>query len=101
MSLSKTQTLHLRALARRLEPTARIGREGITPELVEVVNGLLAARELVKVRYVSRKDERRALSRELASATESALIDVVGHVAVLYRAQPEPVEGAISLSLPD
>jgi RNA-binding protein len=50
--------------------------------------------ELVKVRFVGLKEERRTLAPELAERTSSLLVQTVGNVAVYFRpsssgSQPE------------
>ena len=96
MSLSKQAKFFLRGEGRRLEPLARVGKEGVSAELVSSLRQLLEAHELVKLRFVAHKEERRAMSREIAEQAGAELVDVIGHVAVLYRAAQKPKPGALS-----
>ena len=82
----------LRAQGRALDPVLHIGKEGVTPGIIAQLDRELEARRLVKVRLRASalpeepgKQDRKALARELADATRSEVIDVVGNVVVLHR----------------
>ena len=40
---------------------------------------------MIKIKFVSFKEERHELAAQIAEATDSALLQVVGHVAVFYK----------------
>lgn len=75
----------LKGAAQLLSPLLQVGRAGVTPEFVAALDEALRARELVKIRFVEHKDEKKTLARALAEATRSRLVMQVGHVAVYYR----------------
>ncbi len=79
----------LRARAHHLDATVQIGQPGLHPPLIQKTVEELAAHELVKVR-VRRTclDDAKALGPELAQATTSELVQIVGHTIVLYRPFP-------------
>jgi len=81
----------LRARAHHLEATVQIGQPGLHAPLIQKTIDELAVHELVKIR-VRRTclDAAKALGPELAKATTSELVQVVGHTIVLYR--PFPVD---------
>ncbi|GMW01105.1 MAG: hypothetical protein AMXMBFR84_22420 [Candidatus Hydrogenedentota bacterium] len=87
--LSSGDRKYLRSLAHHLEPIVFIGKNGITDQLVESADKALAAHELIKIRFVDHKDEKRALVDELATRTHSAVAGIIGHVAMLYREHAE------------
>lgn len=80
----------LKGAAQLLSPLLQVGRAGVTPEFVTALDEALRARELVKIRFVEHKDEKKRLARVLAQATRSRLVMQVGHVAVYYRPRTEP-----------
>lgn len=84
-ALSGADRKYLRGLGQKLEPIVMVGKNGITDTLIDSTNKALTAHELVKVRFVDRKDEKRALIDELAAATESDVVGMIGHTALLYR----------------
>ena len=53
--------------------------------------------ELIKVKFSAHKDEKRELASLIAEKTSSFLVAQVGHVAVLYRAQPDPAKRKVHL----
>jgi len=95
--LTGKQRQRLRGLAHRLEPIVQVGKGGLSPEAVAQVDRALDAHELVKVRFVAGKEEKRELAAELAVRTSAALAGTVGHVAILFRAQADPEKRRIRL----
>ena len=56
--------------------------------LIKQVNDALEARELIKVSVLeTAPDEKRILADELASSTNSVLVQVLGNKITLYRAR--------------
>lgn len=77
----------LRAKARTVEPSVRIGKFGATVTMIEEIRRQLKARKLVKIKLLQNAphDDIKELGKELAQKTDSSLIDVVGRVVVLYK----------------
>ncbi|MBM3290194.1 MAG: YhbY family RNA-binding protein [Candidatus Hydrogenedentes bacterium] len=97
MPLSSSQRDHLKRLAHALKPTVYIGKQGVTPTVVRTTDEVLTAHELVKAKFVDRKDEKRALIEELARETACEVVGILGHVATLYRPHPDPEKRRIEL----
>ncbi len=94
---SSAQRKELRKLAHHLEPTVWIGKEGLSEDVISATIDALKAHELIKVRLVALKDERKVVARDLARKTDSVLAGLVGHVVMLYREQPDPEKRRIKL----
>ena len=62
---------------------------GIDAAQIASTQKALQHHELVKVRFTGHKTEKKLLAPQLADASESALVDILGHIALLYRAHPE------------
>lgn len=95
--MSPSSDPSLRELKRRaplLKPSIRLGKAGVTPEFVAALDETLDRLQLVKLRFEGKKDERKVISKELATQTGSLLVQQVGHTAVYYRrpigAQEQP-----------
>lgn len=88
---------YLRSLAHHLTPLVYVGHQGITDTLIAAVEENLTARELIKVKFNGRKDEKRVLSEKIARRTHSAYVGLVGNVLTLYRAHPEEDKRRIQL----
>lgn len=95
--LTKAQRSYLRRLANPLKPTAMLGRQGLTPELLAKVGRELDAHELIKVRLLEYKDQREPLARTLVEETGASLVGIVGNVITLYREQADPARRQIRL----
>lgn len=90
--LTQAEIRKLKAQAQRLEPILKMGKQGLSPAFIKSVDEALALRELIKVKFVEFKEERKRLGVELAEKTGSTLVTVVGHVAVLFRKKSAPSE---------
>lgn len=86
--LAGRQKRHLRALAQRLQPLVWVGDAGLTDGVVRTLDEALTAHELIKVRMRAPEDKK-GLAAALAEASRSTLVGVVGHTAILYRANPD------------
>mgnify|MGYP003317061196 FL=1 len=76
------------ALSRELQPSIRIGKSGITENLVEEIDGQLSKRTIVKIKINRGLFERKDIAdvwSHLASATNSTLVLARGNVGVLWR----------------
>jgi RNA-binding protein len=93
--LTSTQRKRLRGLAHDLHPLVLIGKEGLTEAALAQVERELADHELIKVRFLQLKEEKRELAREIESRLSCALAGLVGHVAVYYRPHAEPAKRRI------
>ncbi len=76
-------------MAQLLEPAVKLGKNGVTAAFLAGLNEELTLRELVKIKLGDFKDQRQELATQMAEATHSALVQVVGHVVVLYRPRPK------------
>jgi RNA-binding protein len=87
-----TEKSQLRAKAKRLEPVMNIGKNGLTPGTIDLLDRELSQRELVKIRLnkgalpaETAKGVRRELGHELCRLTHATLVEQVGNVVVLFR----------------
>lgn len=91
--LTQAQIRELKARAQRLEPILKMGKQGLSPAFIKSVQEVLALRELIKVKFVEFKEQRKQLAPELAEKSGSFLVTLVGNVAVLYRKKPNEAQG--------
>jgi RNA-binding protein len=90
LSLTNAQVRELKARAQRLKATLKVGKEGLSPQFLAALDGVLKHHELVKVKFDEFKEQKRELAPQLAEKTGSHLVTRVGNVVVLYR--PKPIE---------
>ena len=93
-ALTNPEIRKLKAAAQRLKPLLKVGKNGVTPQFIQSLDGAFASHELIKVRFDEFKDEKKVLALELAAMTGSHLITVLGNVAVLYRARIQAGTGS-------
>lgn len=89
-ALTSAQTRFLRGQAHDLKALLQIGGKGITPAFLAELEEVLERHELVKVKVgADDRDTRDAMIAELTEASGSALVQRIGHTAVLYRPSKE------------
>lgn len=98
LTLTGAQKSHLRGLGQKLEPSLKVGKEGLTPAFFTELQKLLRAHELVKLRFLgAERDERASLCDKIADEGRCLCIGAVGHTALFYRQHPEPEQRGIVL----
>ena len=86
IELTAAQSRFLRGQAHGLKAMLQVGGKGVTDALVAEIDGALEYHELIKVKVSGEDREARdAMIDELAARTDAALVQRIGHVAVLYR----------------
>ena len=103
MELTSKQRAQLRGLANSIDTIVQIGKDGIGENLIQQVNDALEARELIKGRVLENNIEydARLAAQELATATRSEVVQVIGTKFVLYReSHSKPKEKRIELVKP-
>lgn len=84
--LTAAQNRFLRGQAHGLKAMLQVGGKGVTPALVAEVGQALEDHELVKVKIAAADREARdGLVEALVTGTGAALVQRIGHTAVLYR----------------
>ena len=85
-ALTNAQTRFLRGQAHGLKAMLQVGGKGISDALVAEVDGALEHHELIKVKVAAEdRDVRDAMVQELAQRAGAALVQRIGHTAVLFR----------------
>ena len=98
ITLSEKQLRFLRARAHALKPVLQIGQQGVTAGVCAEAERALHDHELIKVRIqAAERAARDQLIAELVERTASALVQRIGHIAVLFKRRP----GFSRLPLPD
>jgi RNA-binding protein len=88
-TLTARERSHLKARAHALEPSVQVGHGGLTDGVAAEIERALKARELIKVKILADRDERDEIAEAIASRTESAVVQQVGKVVVLWRPKPD------------
>ena len=96
--LKGSQRKYLRSQAHHLKPLVIIGAKGVTGQLTASVDFALKDHELIKVRFGEFKEAKKEISEEIAQATKSELIGLIGNIAIFYRQHLEPEKRKIRIS---
>ena len=76
------------ALSRDLKPTIRIGKSGLTDNLVSEIATQLSSKKLVKIkinRGLFDKSDLENLWQHLSDSTNSTVVSIRGNVGVLWK----------------
>jgi RNA-binding protein len=94
--LSASQRRELRAKSHALKPVVMLGQHGLTPSVVAAIDEALTTHELIKIRLrgVERAD-RNTLSTEIAERAHADIVNAIGLILTLYRANP-PVPAPVA-----
>ena len=91
---------HVRHVLKDETPTIWVGKEGLTPQLIAEMDKQLQKSKMVKVRVLpaamSETVTAQSIAADAALKAEAALVEVRGHVFILFRKrrleseQPKP-----------
>jgi RNA-binding protein len=85
-TLTGKQKRFLRALGVTMEPVVQIGKDGLTPAVVESAREAVKARELIKVRVLQNcLEDPEAVITMLAERADTDLVQVIGRNGLLYK----------------
>lgn len=84
-NLTGKQKMRLRAMAHGLDPMIRIGKNGLTEGILLSIEKAFKDSELVKIRFIKRKDEKEEIIALIIEKTQSHLIEQIGNTAVFKK----------------
>ncbi len=90
MELTSKQRRWLRGQAHALDALVQVGKGGLSAGLVRQADEVLARHELVKVRFLADRDDRKEQTAVLATAVGAQIAGAIGRVAILFRQDPDP-----------
>nr|WP_325219463.1 ribosome assembly RNA-binding protein YhbY [uncultured Oscillibacter sp.] len=100
MDLTSKQRAQLRGLANGIDTILQVGKDGIGENLIKQADDALEAREIIKGKVLDNNldYDARTAAEELARATRSEVVQVIGTKFVLYReTHSKPKEKRIQL----
>jgi RNA-binding protein len=84
---------HVRHELKDEKPTIWIGKEGLTPQLSGEIENQLEKKKMLKIRILKsalKQDTAQAIASKAAEQAGAALVEVRGHVFILYRRHKKP-----------
>lgn len=86
MKLRGKQKRFLRVQANHLQPIFAVGKEGLTQNWVDQLDGALDRRELIKVNILQNSDVTpKEVQHFIESQTEIQVVQIIGRVLVLFK----------------
>jgi RNA-binding protein len=79
----------LKAQAHHLKPVVMIGQKGLTDSLIKTIDKALVDHELIKIKFIDYKDEKKELTNEIGEKTNAAIIGLIGNILILYKENPD------------
>ena len=80
--------LHVRHKLKDEDPTVWVGKDGLTPQLSIQIDKQLDRSRMVKVKILKaalQQETAQAIAAKAAELTDSSLVEIRGHVFILYR----------------
>lgn len=90
MELTSKQRRWLRGQAHGLDALVQVGKSGLSDGLIRQTDEVLGRHELIKVRFLADRDDRREQTAALVAAAGAQLAGAIGRVAILYRQHADP-----------
>ena len=90
IKMTSKQRAYLRGIANTIEPIFQVGKGGLTDNLITQLSDALEARELIKITVLKNApDYAKDVASEIAEATKSEIIQVIGNKITLFRKRKE------------
>jgi RNA-binding protein len=84
--LTGKQKSFLRSMGQKLEPVVMMGKEGVTPTVVEAAREAIKKRELIKVRVLQNcMEEPEDAITMLAERADVNLVQIIGRNGLLFK----------------
>lgn len=91
MTLSTGDKKHLRQLGHQLNPVVTVAGKGLSDSVLTEVDRALSDHELIKVKLVvGDRELKQQLIGELCQQAQAELVQLIGHIALLYRKADKP-----------
>lgn len=87
---------YLKKLAHSLKPVVQIGKKGLTEAVLESIDSALDDHELIKIKFVDFKEEKKEISRIVVGKTGCTMVGMIGNVVTFYREHPDEEKRKIS-----
>lgn len=88
--MNSKQKKKFRAIGHTLNPAVTIAGNGLSESVRAELNRALDDHELIKVKIVGDREERKEIVEALAQLETTEVVQVVGGVALIYRPAREP-----------
>lgn len=89
MKMTNSQKRYLRGLTHDINPVVMVAANGLTENVMTEIEQALDHHELIKVKLRGEREERKAWTEAIVSATGAITVHSIGQVASFYRRNPK------------
>lgn len=98
MELTSKRRAYLRKKAHDLDALVRIGKEGVTDNLIQSILDSIESRELIKVKILQNcEEEKMEIMEQLSQCKEFEVVGIIGRTIILFKENKD--KPVISLEL--
>lgn len=98
MELTSKRRAYLRKKAHDLDALVRIGKEGVTDNLIQSILDAIESRELIKVKILQNcEEEKMEIMEQLSQCKELEVVGIIGRTIILFKENKD--KPVISLEL--
>lgn len=89
--LSAKDRKNFRAIGHKLKPIVTVASKGLSASVCEEIERALNDHELIKIKFaVGDRDIKKQLVDELCTQLSASQVQIIGHIALLYRPVDKP-----------
>lgn len=86
MELTSKRRAYLRKKAHDLDALVRIGKEGVTANLIQSILDAIESRELIKVKILQNcEEEKMEIMEQLSQCKEFEVVGIIGRTIILFK----------------
>lgn len=86
MELTSKRRAYLRKKAHDLDALVRIGKDGVTDNLIQSILDAIESRELIKVKILQNcEEEKTEIMEQLSQCKEFEVVGIIGRTIILFR----------------
>lgn len=86
MELTSKRRAYLRKKAHDLDALVRIGKDGISDNLIQSILDAIESRELIKVKILQNcEEEKEEILAQLSECKEFEVVGIIGRTIILFR----------------
>ena len=86
MELTSKRRAYLRKKAHDLDALVRIGKDGISENLIQSILDAIESRELIKVKILQNcEDEKDEIMEQLSQCKEFEVVGIIGRTIILFK----------------
>lgn len=98
MELTSKRRAYLRKKAHDLDALVRIGKEGVTDNLIQSILDAIESRELIKVKILQNcEEEKMEIMEQFSQCKEFEVVGIIGRTIILFKENKD--KPVISLEL--